>query len=369
MRIILTGGGTAGHVYPAVAIAEYIRTREKNAKILFVGREGGDENRAVTDADIELKTLNVMGLARRISIDNIKSLLLALKSVTRAKEIIKDFKPDVILGTGGYVSYPCLRAGVTLGIPIFIHESNVYPGLVTRILSKKCRKVLINMEGTKEKLKYKGNALTVGNPLRMDFKNIPRREARRRLGIKEDELLIVSFGGSGGSEAINDACISLMKSHSQRNPKIKHIHATGKRYYEIYREKNSELCTGKNGCRIKSYIDNMPELLLSADIVICRCGAITLSEIASVGAAAILIPSPNVTDNHQYKNALYLKERSAAELIEEKELTERLLLDTVRELEVNEKKRALMKKNIRQLYTENSAEKIYKTILKEIGRF
>ncbi len=367
MRILLTGGGTAGHTNPALAIAEYIRANDQNAEIMFVGRHGGEENKAVTDAGFELREIEICGLLRRLSLENVKRIAIALRAVRSAKEIIRGFKPDAVVGTGGYVAFPCLWAASALGVPVLVHESNATPGIVTKVVAGKCDRVLINLDGTRKHLRRQTNVVTVGNPLRMDFERIGRRSARQRLGIRPNELFILSFGGSGGSEKMNEACIALMKSYSLHNPSIRHIHATGSRYYERYKRNEPELCKGKNGCRILRYIDNMPALLNACDLAIARCGALTLSELSCSGTPAILIPSPNVTDNHQYKNALYFKENSASLLLEEDELSERSLTDCVREMIDNEEVRHGMAKSIRKLYTPGSADKIYKEIQKCVG--
>ncbi len=367
MRILLTGGGTAGHTNPALAIAEYIRASDRNAEILFVGRCGGEENKAVTAAGFELREIEIRGLVRRLSLENAKRIALALRAVRSAKDIIRGFKTDAVVGTGGYVAFPCLWAAKALGVPTLVHESNATPGIVTKAVAGKCDRVLINLDGAREHLRRRDNVVTVGNPLRMDFERIDRRSARQRLGIRPSELFILSFGGSGGSEKMNEACIALMKSYSLHNRSIRHIHASGSRYYERYSVNEPELCKGKNGCRILRYIDNMPTLLSACDLAITRCGALTLSELSCSCTPAILIPSPNVTDNHQYKNALYFKECSAAVLLEENELSERSLTDCVRALMDNDKTRKEMSESIKKLYTAGSAERIYREIRNCVG--
>ncbi len=367
MRVLLTGGGTAGHTNPAVAIGEYIMSRSSSSEILFVGRENGDENRAVTAAGFKLKTINIQGLVRSLDFQNIKRIALALGALKDARLIIKEFMPDVIVGTGGYVSWPCLHTGIKMNIPTFVHESNVAPGLVTRAVAKKCNRVLINLDGTRDYLKRQDNIVTVGNPLRLQFGNISKSDARRMLGIKHTDFFILSFGGSGGSDKMNEACIGLMKSHSQRSPKVKHTHAVGRRYFERYLKSEPALCRGGDGCKIVSYIDNMPIMLKACDLAIARCGAMTLSELACVGVPSILVPSPNVTDNHQYKNAMYLVEKNAGVMIEETELSERRLLDTVRRLEVDCEMRCSMSKSIKGLFASGAEEKIYNELISATG--
>ncbi len=360
MNVILTGGGTAGHVNPAIAIAEEILINEPRAKILFIGRDGGAENDAVKKAGLELTTLKLKGLRRKITAENLKSIYYALSAYRRAKEIIKDFKPDVILGTGGYVCWPVLRAGQRLGVPTAIHESNAVPGLTTKLLAKRCDKVLLNDTNAEKYLNKGANTLEVGNPLRKGFKKVKRSEARKALSLSEDDFFILSFGGSIGAEQLNEAIIGVMEEYSVPAKKVKHIHAVGKRYYDTIKEKR--LTEGYCGCQIVDYIDNMPTMLSAADIVIARAGAMTISEIASVGVASILIPSPNVSGNHQLKNAIKLQDADASLVIEEKELTTERLKSAVKMLKTNENARKNKAKNISRFSTPNASKLIVKEL-------
>ena len=363
MRILLTGGGTAGHINPAIAIAETVKEYDRNCEIMFVGRDGGSENRLVRSSGLKLSTLRIRGIERKLSVENIKSLFLAIKSVSNAKRIIKDFKPDIIIGTGGYVSFPCLRGGIALGIPTVIHESNVLPGLVTRFLAKKCSCVLVNMEGTKRYLPEKAEIHVVGNPLRRGFTEKSRDEARRELGLRKSDFFIISFGGSIGAERLNSTVIEVMKGYCARIPTVKHIHAVGARYYGELERCEPELCRGVNGCKLVGYIDNMPTLLRAADLVISRCGAMTLSEISAVGRAAILVPSPNVADNHQYKNAKYLADGGAAVMIEERLLDAKTLQSEIHSLRTNSERRKSLSQRIKDFGKDNSSELILNVIL------
>ncbi len=367
MRILFTAGGTAGHINPAIGVAEALLKEKTKHDILFVGRSGGAENRLIKNAGFELKTIKICGIERKVSIKNIKNIFIALSSVKAAKRIIKDFKPDIIFGTGGYASFPSLRAGISLKIPTVIHESNITPGFVTKLLHQKCELVFINLDGTRKYLSEKANVLTVGNPLREDFAKFDRKSARRSLGLSENDFFILSFGGSGGAEKINTAAISLMKNHSSKSKHIKHTHATGISYYEKAKKNESELCGGHSGCKIVPYINDMPKLLHAADVVISRCGALTISELCAVGTAAILIPSPNVTNNHQYKNAAYLKERDAAIMLEESELSCERLCELLVSLQKDKEARIKLGRNIRMLKKE-SPEKIIINELSKIAK-
>ena len=203
MRIILSGGGTAGHVNPALAIAEGLKRRYPSAEILFVGRLGGNENEAIKKAGYTVRELKIHGIERRLTAKNLKNLITAIEAEHKAREIIKDFRPDVIVGTGGYVCWPVLHAAKAMNIPRAIHESNLSPGLVTRLCAKWCNSVLLNHEGTREYLKGAKNVKVIGNPIRADFGKITRAEARDSISLRDDEILILSFGGSGGSQKMS----------------------------------------------------------------------------------------------------------------------------------------------------------------------
>lgn len=354
MKILLCGGGSAGHVNPAIAIAEAIKSKNPNTELLFVGREGGFENSAVKKAGIKLKTVRIEGLKRKITVENIKKMILTIKATKEASKILNEFRPDAVIATGGYVSFPVLRAAQKTKIPTVIHESNVYPGLVTRLLSSKCTLVLLNHKKTAEHLRNSKNIEVIGNPLRADFTKISRKDARKDMGLKNSDILILSFGGSGGAGKLNEVITSVMNHTTSHTPGVYHIHATGKKYFD--KSKADEFKKAKSTCQLLPYIDDMPKKLKAADIVICRSGAMTLSEIALVGVSAILIPSPNVTDNHQYKNAKLLADNKACVLIEEKELTEELLTSKLAVLINDVEARKTMSQKIGFFATKDAAE-------------
>ena len=291
---------------------------------MFIGRTGGQENKAVTDAGIPLKEVTVKGIERKLTLRNLKNLFLALRSTSDASKILKSYKPDCVIGTGGYVCWPVLRAAQRLKIPTFIHESNAHPGLVTRLIGRKSTAVLLNFDETASHL-LGCETYTVGNPLRKKMRKTSKSMARRSLGIKDNEIVITSFGGSGGSEIMNSCITQIMKEGYNVSQVVRHTHATGRRYFARYNDNCSK------GCNIVPYIEDMATIMAASDIVICRCGAMTLSEIAHSGVAAILIPSPNVTDNHQYKNGRLFSDAGAAIMIEEGDLSkERLKEEVVR---------------------------------------
>ena len=356
MRIILCGGGTAGHVSPAIAIAEELRETTPKSEILFIGRTDGGENRAVINAGIRMETLTVKGMKRSISIENLKRMKIALEARKKAKDIIAEFDPDVVLGTGGYVCWPVISAAKSMNIPVAIHESNTTPGLTTKLLSRKCNMVFLNKKDTASYLPKKTKVKIVGNPVRKEFKKITREIARKKLGLTNDDFLILSFGGSGGAQIINETMISIMEEYTSKEKNTRHVHCTGEKYFATMSKENKSF--SKNGCRIKSYIDDMPTYIKAADLVICRSGAITLSEICESGTSAILIPSPNVTGNHQYLNALHLSEKGGAILIEEKNLSKEVVINAIKDIKNDKNGRKKRAKILKELSTPNAAKDI-----------
>ncbi len=289
-------------------------------------REGGQENEAVQRRGFKVFEFPALGLKRNVR-DLFKFCIVTISSTVKCLRKIKEYRPDRIFGTGGYVSFAPAFSGLLLKIPTFIHESNMTPGIVTKVLARLGCRILLNVEETKKHLPKYAKTTTVGNPLLSDF-NISRNIARQRLGISENDIMIISFGGSGGAETMNNIIIQVMKNHSRKKRRIRHIHATGKKYFDEVSAHTPDLTSGINGCKLVPYIEDMPIKLRAADIVISRCGAMTLSEIAVCKVASILIPSPNVTDNHQYKNGAFLEKQSAAILIQEKDLSvEKLTLE------------------------------------------
>ncbi|MBR2465827.1 MAG: undecaprenyldiphospho-muramoylpentapeptide beta-N-acetylglucosaminyltransferase [Clostridia bacterium] len=367
MKLLLAGGGTGGHVNPAIAIAQAMEKRYKDFECAFVGRRGGEENQAITSRGYKLYTLDVKGLDRKLGLDMLKSVYLAVRSLKEAREILLDFAPDVTLGTGGYVCWPIIKESIKAGIPTLMHESNIYPGLVTRTLGKKCTALFLNSEQTKKFLKDGKNCIVTGNPLRGEFCQKTRKSARAALGIKESDFFVVSFGGSLGSKKINDTVIEMMADKSSRIQGLRHVHATGTRYFEEIKNEHGSLADESDlSFSIKPYIDDMPSVLTAADLVICRSGAITLSEISKAGVAAILIPSPNVADDHQRKNAEALADANAAVMITEEELNARTLRKKVFELMSDGRKRRKLQENIRKFHVPNSEEIICSQIRRSI---
>ena len=367
MNILFCGGGTSGHITPAIAIAEKITELNADAKIAFVGRAGGLENRTIEKRGHKLYTLPIEGIQRSLSLKNIKRFCLALNSINRAKKIISEFEPDIVVGTGGYVCWPVIEAARSMKIKTALHESNSTPGLVTKLLYKKCDLMLLGCDNEFKGLYKHKNLKKVGNPTLGDFGKITRREARRILHLTPNEKFILSVGGSGGASVLNDMAIGLMSSFSVKNKNIRHLHGCGDRYYKEIQNSHPDLCGNKKlKCRILPSIENMAVCLAAADLVISRCGAITLAEIALSGTPAILIPSPNVTANHQLKNAKAFSESGAAILIEESELTAERLLSECKKIIFGKEVGEILKKSLCALAApdaaKNSAEEILRLL-------
>ena len=369
MRVLMTGGGTGGHVNPAIAIANTIREKEPDSVIAFVGTGRGIENRLVPKFGYEVYHIEIQGLKRSLSLSNIKTLYLTVTSVFKAKKLVKEFKPDVVIGTGGYVCWPVVKAASQLGIPTVLHESNAIPGVAVKMLEKCVDIVYTNFEATIEKLKYKNKAERVGNPLINGFSSSEINEEKIKEIKQGHRRLVLSYGGSMGAMRVNAEMLSVMKEFSSKNPNVLHIHATGAIESETAQKKFKEMGLDKyKNIQLVEYIYDMPQKMAAADLVICRAGAMTLSELAMLKKPCILIPSPNVTDNHQYKNAAELEKKGAAVVFEEKELSESVLSNAVEKLLNDDKKLFEMQKNIASFAVSNANELIYCGVRKLVDK-
>ncbi len=373
MRVLLTGGGTAGHINPALAIAETVRKNMPDAEIEFVGIRNGKEADLIPREGYRLHFVESMGIRRSLSPANIKAIWLAWTS-PRAKatqKILDDFAPDIVIGTGGYASWPIMKAAALRGIPTAVHESNALPGLTVRRLQNQVDRIWTNFSRTGELLKLKdpSKLLQVGNPLRNGFGAISREEARRRLGLEQGRLMVLSFGGSLGAEGVNRAVIRMMAEYTAKHPEILHVHAAGKRDFDATMEEfRRQGLHEKENCLLVDYIYDMPLRMAAADVVISRAGAMTLSELSLMEKTAVLIPSPYVADNHQYLNAKALADAGAAALVEESRLEEGLLTETVVALLLDEQRRREMERSIVSFANRDANRMIWNDILKLIER-
>ena len=364
MRVLMTGGGTAGHINPAIAIANTIKKNIPNAEIAFVGTKRGLENKLVVNEGYKLYHVDIMGISRSLSLKNFKALWLMITSQIEAKKIIKEFKPDIVIGTGGYVCWPALKVAARMGIPTIAHESNARPGLAIKQLQGNLDKILVNFEDTKKFIKNKEKVMHVGNPIRGAFGGLDYSEARAKLGIGNDQTYILSFGGSLGAHRINEIALDYMQKHVKDNGKVVHHHATGGYDFKEFREKfNQAHLELYDNLKLVEYIHDMAVRMSAADIIVCRAGAMTISELAMMKKACIMIPSPNVVDNHQYKNAKVLADADAVVLLEESYLTNDVFENALQELIDNKKRREELGKNISSFANNDANKLIYDEII------
>lgn len=365
MRILMTGGGTAGHVNPALAIAATIKEHHPDAEIAFAASAQPRDKATdlVPRAGYPLHTVHIRGLVRPYwKPVNLRLPFLMLKSRREAAALIREFRPDLIVGTGGYACWPLCSMGKKMGIPTALHESNAIPGKAVEQLKNSVDLIMVNFEDTLRRLDGMGKhspAVRVGNPMMPGFATVSRDEARKALGLSPDELYILSFGGSLGAEYVNDAVVKLA-AELTGEPHVKLLHAAGKRDYDRIRADWNATSAGNCGrMTLTDYIYDMPIQMAAADLVISRAGAMSVSELALTGKAVVFIPSPYVAENHQYKNAMALVDKNAALCVEEKNLTEGTLTATVKSLLRDPAKRADMERRIRDFACPDAGEQIY----------
>ena len=363
MRVLIAAGGTAGHINPALAIAGAIKAHRPDADIHFAGRKEGMEYRLVTKAGYPFHHIEVNGIQRRLTPKNIARNLQAVYHLAlagpRAKKMLRTLKPDLVIGCGGYVSGPVVRCAAKMGIRTAIHEQNAFPGVTNKLLAKDVDLVFAAVPAAVEKLGAPEKTSVVGNPVRPEIFMQNRDLARAKLGAGQ-RTVILSFGGSLGARRINEVVADLAAWEKTCPWNILHIHATGSRGVELFQKLLAEKGVEPGSrLQVQEYIENMPELLAAADLVISRAGALTLAELEAVGRASILIPSPNVAENHQYYNALELQKAGAAVVIEEKDLTGAALGQTVQQRLQEHGKLSVMGKMARALAEPESLEKIW----------
>lgn len=332
MRVIVSGGGTGGHIYPALAIADKFKEKEPDTEILYVGNAEGIEKDVVPKAGYELQLVNARWLDKSSPLQLIKTGSKVAKGILEASRVMRNFKPDVVIGTGGYVCFPVILAGKLFGAKTFLHEQNAFPGLANRTLEKYVSKVFLGFADAARYFKEPEKLIEAGNPVRKSFFSLSKEAARQKLGFPQEDFIIFSFGGSLGAEKINEVAFELMKLvNGHENMRM--VFGTGKWYYDSVLEKVCERKIKlKENILIKDYIDDMENYLAACDLVISRAGALSVAEMTVCGRAGILIPSPNVTGNHQYYNAKAVADRGGAVLIEEKELSAEALIEEVMRL-------------------------------------
>jgi UDP-N-acetylglucosamine--N-acetylmuramyl-(pentapeptide) pyrophosphoryl-undecaprenol N-acetylglucosamine transferase len=367
MRVLFCGGGTGGHVNPAIAIANTIKQKKPDTEIAFVGTLHGIESSLVPKAGYPISFVKVRGFKRKLTLSNIDAAVKAVTSVWKAKKIIKNFKPDVVVGTGGYVSWPTVKAAAKMGIPCVIHEQNAFPGVTTKMLSKLVLKVCISFEESRKFFdrNISDKLILTGNPINISYYDY--NEVRKEYGISEGEPYILSSGGSMGADKVNEYVFDMMEKYSIPD-NIRHTHAVGRvgweKYSAIVKEKGFDK---KKNLEIEEFIYDMPKRQSAADIVISRAGAISLAELAFRGKAAIFIPSPNVAENHQEMNARSVEKQGGAVVMPEKDCTGELLYKTASGLLGDQDRMAELSARLREIAVLDSAERIYSVIV-SLGR-
>ncbi|MDT3426498.1 UDP-N-acetylglucosamine--N-acetylmuramyl-(pentapeptide) pyrophosphoryl-undecaprenol N-acetylglucosamine transferase [Paenibacillus forsythiae] len=332
MRIVLSGGGTGGHIYPAVAVARQLEAEEDASAFLYIGGTRGLESKLVPQEKLPFRSIDITGFRRKLSLDNVKTVMRFLKGVRESKRMLKEFKPDVVVGTGGYVCGPVVYAASRLGIPTLIHEQNAIPGLTNRFLSRYASAVAVSFEGTESAFPGSKRVIYTGNPRATTVSKANPQRGYATLGIPEGSTVVLVVGGSRGAKAINEAMIQ-MASLAVKESGVHYVYVTGEPYYEETRKSlRQKLGSLPSWLHVLPYIHNMPEVLACTSLIVNRAGASFIAEITALGIPSVLIPSPNVTNNHQEANARQLERAGAATVILEKELTGQSLYKAVRSI-------------------------------------
>ena len=366
MRVLMTGGGTAGHINPAIAIADKIKQEHPDAEVLFVGTPDRMETRLVPAAGYPLKTVKVSGFSRSLSLKglahNVTAVTRAVTASAACRKIIREFKPDIAIGTGGYVCGPVLRQAAKMGVPVVVHEANALPGVTIKMLCKQAKAVLVCNEAARARLPEDANVIVTGNPVKTEFGKIGYNTAREELGL-DQRPLILSFGGSLGAAKLNEAMQTVLANAAETGV-VNCMHATGRGNYDAFCAALPDAVKTAKNIRVREYIDDMPRCMAAADIVISRCGAMSLAELPIAAKPSILIPSPYVAENHQFYNAQVLVKAGAAVCIEEKDLDGAALWNAIVECNVPEKRNA-MGAAAKTLAVTDATDRIY-AVIKEI---
>ena len=370
MKIVFTCGGTAGHVNPALALAGLIKERKPDSEILFVGARRGIEKQLIESAGWPFRTVEISSFHRSLTPKEIRHNLISLRNLLRspgeAKALLKEFPASLVVGTGGYASYPMIRAAASLGIPAAVHESNAIPGLTTRLLEKHADLIMVGFEECRKNYRHPDKVLVTGTPVRGDFFRLTRKQAKQKLGMDDGRPLIVSFWGSLGAREMNRQMAEFLALEARSGIPFHHVHGAGKvgciHMAEYLKDAGIDLDRAP-GLEVREYIQDMGVMMRAADLVICRAGASTISELTALGVPAIIVPSPNVTHNHQESNARVLANGGGAEMILEKDSSGRLLYDTARRILEDPDRRKRMSSAMSSLGTIDASEKIYAAVM------
>ncbi|MBQ2061168.1 MAG: undecaprenyldiphospho-muramoylpentapeptide beta-N-acetylglucosaminyltransferase [Oscillospiraceae bacterium] len=368
MNVIFTCGGTAGHVNPALALAGYMREKDPGVNILFVGTPGGMERGLVEQQGYAFRGVEVSGFRRSFKPDALRSNLHAVRNLMtsprRAREILREFRPDLVVGTGGYASYPMVRCAAKAGVPTAVHESNMVPGLTTKQLEGYADRIMVGFEECRQHYRHPDKIVVTGTPVRGDFFELTRAEARQKLGLTDDRPLVASFWGSLGARDMNAKMVDFFAREQKEGEPFHHIHAVGSNGWETMKQALS--ARGLDKCPsldVREYIYDMAVVMRAADLVICRAGASTVSEITALAVPAIIVPSPYVTNNHQEKNARILEKHGGARILLEQECSGNDLYEAAREILSDPALRAGMSRGMSELGILDATERIYGTVM------
>lgn len=370
MKVVIAAAGTGGHINPGIAIANKIKEKQPNSEFVFIGTNRGLENDLVPRAGYDLRVIDAHGLERKLTVQNMKNLYATYKSIKEAKGILQEFGPDVVVGTGGYICVPVVLAAKKLGIPVVLHESNAFPGIAVKLFKKKADAILVGFEDAKERLKDAKNVIVTGNPIKIKKLNLTEQEKTKikgELGVSGNKPVVLVFGGSQGARSINRSFIEIIVNKKNKDYQI--IWAAGPEQYEKIKEKLDEVnvdIENIKDVKIVPYIYNMEEVMNACDLVVCRSGAMTITEISVTGKPAIFIPFPFATENHQEYNARVLEGVGAAKIILDKDLNSEILSSTITEIIKDPDQLARMAKNAERIAIPNVEDRIYEEIRKVV---
>ena len=372
MKILFTCGGTAGHVNPAVALAQMFQARNQGCEVLFVGADGGMETRLVPKEGYPIETVTITNFRRSFSPaaigHNVKTLLNMNKSKKQANAILDRFQPDLVVGTGGYASYPVVNAAAARGIPTAVHESNAVPGLTTKALSKVVDVVMVGFEESRNHYDDPSKVVVTGTPVRSDFFQYTRKEARAKLGFTDEKPLVLSVWGSLGAEEMNRQIVDFISLEYEQGVPFHHIHGAGRDYQTVCQTLKAKGVENQPDIDVREYIYDMPVVMAAADLVLCRAGASTISELTAIAKPSILVPSPNVVADHQTKNARVLEQAGGAVLLPEGECSGEKLYQTAASILNDKSRREAMAAALREMAVADAAEQIYSVLSGLLGQ-
>ena len=366
MNILFTCGGTAGHVNPAVALARLFQERQPGCRVLFVGADGGMENKLVPKEGYQIRSVTITNFHRSLApadiAHNLGTLVNMQKSRGQAKRILDEFRPDLVVGTGGYASFPVVNEAARRHIPTAVHESNAVPGLTTKALSKVVDVVMVGFEESRSHYDTPEKVVVTGTPVRGDFFRYTRKEAREKLGFADDKPLVLSVWGSLGAEVMNRQMAQCIALECRDGAPFRHIHGAGRDYHAVVEELRDSGVEKFPEIDVREYIYDMPLVMAAADLVLCRAGASTIAELTAIARPAVLVPSPNVVADHQTKNARVLANAGGAVLLPEGESSGEKLYSLMTKLLGDSARRETMSRALRDMGVPDAAEHIYKTL-------